>query len=194
MGSRPSGERFARREIPSASAWCAQMRSLVRTSPGDPIAGQEVFHKLCGQCHKIYGVGQEVGPEITASGRNDLDQLLSNVFDPSLVIGAGYQATLVVTTDGRVVTGLLVEDGKDRIVLRLQGGKSETIERRSIEEIKTSPLSLMPEEIERQLTRQEIADLLAFLCLDRPPSDPRTKALPGAGRMLRRRSEGAGRQ
>ena len=77
-----------------------------------PVAGQSVFGKLCAQCHKIYGEGQDVGPELTANGRNDFDQLVSNVFDPSLVIGPGYQATTIATTEGRILTGLLIEDGQ----------------------------------------------------------------------------------
>jgi putative heme-binding domain-containing protein len=164
----------------------AQIRQSLRTMPGDPVAGQAVFSKLCAECHKIHGQGQDVGPDITANGRSDFDQLLSNVFDPSLIIGPGYQATTVATTDGRILTGLLAEDGKDRVTLRLQGGRLEAIPRSQVDEMKTDVISLMPEEIEKQLGPQEIADLFAFLCLDKPPSDPAAKPLPGAGPMLRR--------
>jgi putative membrane-bound dehydrogenase-like protein len=164
----------------------AQLRDSIRRTPGDPVAGQAVFAKLCGQCHKIHGQGQEVGPDITANGRNDFDQLVSNVFDPSLVIGPGYQATTVATADGRVLTGLLAEDGKDRIVLKIQGGKLETIPRDQVDQIKTAEVSLMPEEMEKQLSPREIADLFAFLCLDKPPSDPSARPLPGSGPIVRR--------
>ncbi len=163
-----------------------QLRQGIRRTPGDPVAGQAVFARLCGQCHKIHGQGQEVGPDITANGRNDFDQLVSNVFDPSLVIGPGYQATTVATADGRVLTGLLAEDGKDRIVLKIQGGKLETIPRDQVDQVKTAEVSLMPEEMEKQLSPQEIADLFAFLCLDKPPSDPSARPLPGAGPIVRR--------
>jgi putative heme-binding domain-containing protein len=163
-----------------------QIRRSIRRMPGDPIAGQAVFHKLCAQCHKIHGQGQDVGPDITSNGRNDFDQLLSNVLDPSLVIGPGYQATTVATVDGRVLTGLLSEDGKDRLVLKLQGGKLETIPRDQVEQVKTAEVSMMPEEMEKQLAPQEIADLFAFLGLDKPPSDPTAKPLPGAGPIARR--------
>ena len=71
-----------------------------------------------------------------------------------------------------MLTGLLAEDGKDRIVLKLQGGKLETIPRDQVDQVKTADVSLMPEEVEKQLSPQEIADLFAFLCLDKPPSDP----------------------
>jgi putative heme-binding domain-containing protein len=163
-----------------------QISRLVRATPGDPVAGQSVFKKLCAECHKIYGEGQDVGPEITSNGRNDFEQLISNIFDPSLVIGPGFQATTVATSEGRVLTGLLVEDGRERVVLKLQGGKVETIARDQLEEMKTSPVSLMPEEIERQLSPQEIVDLCAFLCLDKPPSDPAAKPLRGSGPIVRR--------
>jgi putative membrane-bound dehydrogenase-like protein len=163
-----------------------QMRQLIRSTPGDPDLGQAVYNRLCSQCHKIYGAGQEVGPDITSSGRNDFDQLLSNVFDPSLLIGPGYQATTVATNDGRTLTGLLAEDGPERVILKIQGGKLETIPRGQIDEMKTSALSLMPEEIEKQFTPQEIADLFAFLCLDKPPSDPTARSLPGSGPIRRR--------
>ena len=160
----------------------ARYRDLVRKTPGDAVAGQRAFAKVCAQCHKIYGEGQEVGPDITSNGRNDFDQLLSNIFDPSLVIGSGYQATTVATADGRVLTGLLAEDSPQRIVLKIQGGKQEIIPRTQVEEIKTSALSLMPEDIEKQLTHQEWADLLDFLTLDKPPGDSSGKRLPGAGK------------
>ena len=167
---------------PDGDKLVAKYRDFVRKTPGDPFAGQKTFAKVCAQCHKIYGEGQEVGPDITSSGRNDFEQLLSNVFDPSLVIGSAYQATTVATIDGRVLTGLLAEDNAQRIVLKLQGGKQEIIPRNQVEEVKLSPLSLMPEDVEKQLTPKEWADLFSFLTLDKPPGDPKAKKLAGSGR------------
>lgn len=167
----------------------AQMRVLLQQTPGDAHRGQATFQKVCGQCHKIYGEGQDVGPDITVNGRSSFDQLLSNVFDPSLVIGAAYQARTVLTIDGRVVTGLVVEDNDQRVVLKVQGGKLETIARGDIDEMETSKLSLMPENLEQQLKRQEIADLFAFIMLDKPPSDPSARQLPGVNAPVPRASE-----
>jgi putative membrane-bound dehydrogenase-like protein len=164
----------------------ADMRRFIRANPGDASAGQAVFAKVCGQCHKIYGEGQEVGPDITLNGRSSFEQLLSNVFDPSLVIGASYQARTVVTTKGQVFTGLVVEDGEQRIVLKVQGGKLETIPRDEVEETKVSELSIMPEGLEKQLQPQEMANLFAFLTLDKPPSDPAAKQLPGVRAVVPR--------
>jgi putative heme-binding domain-containing protein len=157
-----------------------QMANFLRSAKGSPAEGEKVFAKFCAQCHKIYGAGEEVGPDITLNGRNDFNQLISNVFDPNLVIGQGYQAVNVAARDGRVLSGLLVEENDDRVVLRLQGGELATLARGDVEELQRTDVSLMPEAIEAQLSPQEIADLFAYLALDKPPSDPSAKKLPGA--------------
>ena len=153
---------------------------IIRAMQGDPQKGQAVFARSCGVCHKIHGAGQEVGPDITLNGRASFEQLLSNIFDPNLVIGTAYQAHTVVTTRGRVVSGLLVEDSKDKVVLKVQGGAVETFPRSEIEVNERSTISLMPEGLEKQLPLSEIRDLIAFLSLDKPPSDPSARKIPGA--------------
>ena len=95
------------RRDPKRERVSVEIRDLVRKTPGNPISGQAVFKRVCALCHKIYGEGQDVGPDLTSNGRNDFDQLISNVFDPNLVIGPGYQATTIATTDGRILSGLL---------------------------------------------------------------------------------------
>ncbi len=160
----------------------AEMRTFLQKNRGDPKAGRRVFRTVCAQCHRIYGEGQDVGPDITADGRGSFESLLSNVFDPSLVIGASYQATYIQTTKGRSLTGLVVEDSPQRVLLKLQGGKVETILRAEIEEMSISKVSLMPEGFEKQLKQQEIVDLFAFLTLDRPPEDANAKPIPGTPR------------
>ncbi|MGE0606711.1 MAG: PVC-type heme-binding CxxCH protein [Pirellulales bacterium] len=164
----------------------ARMRTFLRANPGNPHAGQAVFKKVCGQCHKMYGEGQEVGPDITLNGRSSYAQLLSNVFDPSLVIGAAYQARTLVTNDGRVLLGLLVEESDERVVLKLQGGKLETVPRGDIDEFEISKLSMMPEGVEKQLKPEELADLFAYITLDKPPTDPAARQLPGLRELLPR--------
>jgi putative heme-binding domain-containing protein len=167
---------------PEREKLVSQMRDMLKNTPGDPRAGRLHFNKICAQCHKMYGEGQDVGPDITSNGRSDFEQLLSNVFDPSLVIGAGYTATTVVTNRGQTIAGLVVEDSPQRIVLKTQGGKIETIPRGDVDQVLHSKLSLMPEDVEKQLQPQEIADLFAYLCLDRPPEDPKARKIPGTPR------------
>lgn len=156
------------------------VRNLLGKQPGDAEAGVAVFTRVCAECHRIHGAGKDVGPDLTLNGRNSYDQLLSNVLDPSLVVGVAYQARTVVTDDGRIFRGLVVEDSPERVVLKVQGGELETFLREEIDEMETSVLSLMPEGLERQLTERELVDLFAFLVLDRPPSDPQATRLPGA--------------
>ncbi len=158
-------------------------RDFLHGTPGDPERGIVVFKKVCAQCHKLYGEGAEVGPDLTGSGRNNWDQLLTNVLDPSLVIGGSYQARVLQTTDGRVLTGLAVEDNDQRVVLKVQGGKLETVPRDQIEVYKVSEVSMMPEQLEKQITPQELADLFSYLALDKPPTDPSAKYLPGYPRQ-----------
>lgn len=165
---------------PARAKLISQMRNTLRTANGDPVAGHAVFKRVCGQCHKMYGEGAEVGPDITRNGRASFEQILSNVFDPSLVIGAAYQALTVATKDGRVVSGLPIEDSPQRVVLKVQGDKQEIIARADVEEVVPSKLSLMPEGLEKQLKPEEMVDLFAYICLDKPPEDASAKWLPGA--------------
>jgi putative heme-binding domain-containing protein len=164
---------------PQRDAVIAEFRAEFRKNPGDPVRGQAAYAKVCGQCHKLFGDGAEVGPDLTDNGRSTYDQLLSNVFDPSLVIGAAYQARTVLTTGGRAVTGLVVEDSPEHLVLKVQGGKLETIPRAEIDEEKQSEQSLMPEDVEKSLTRPELLDLFAYITLDRPPTDPDARSIRG---------------
>lgn len=163
---------------PAREKVIAEARRLLAEKSGDPHRGHKVFHKVCGQCHKIHGTGQEVGPDLTANGRSTFEQLLSNVLDPSLVIGPSYQARTIITSDGRVLTGLLVEDSEQRVVLKMQGGKLEAVAREDVDELRVSQLSLMPEGLETQLPPEEFVDLFAFLVLDKPPTDPMARRIP----------------
>jgi putative heme-binding domain-containing protein len=156
------------------------MATYLREHMGDPHRGQTVFRNLCAQCHAIYGEGGKVGPDITANGRASFEQLLSNVFDPSLVIGPAYQVTTVVTKDGRNLTGLIAEDNEQRVVVRMPGEGEETVPRNNVKYMRVSKLSMMPEGLETALDRKDLSDLFAFLALDQSPTNPLAKPLPGA--------------
>jgi putative heme-binding domain-containing protein len=150
----------------------------LRELKGNVDNGWIVYQRVCGQCHVLHDRGYEVGPALTNNGRGSYSQLLSNVLDPSLVIGNAYQAYTVLTTDGRVITGLVAEDSPEKIVLKIQGGKLETIPREEVEEAKLSTKSLMPEGLESQMTPQEIADLFALLTLEKAPGNQPNALIP----------------
>jgi putative heme-binding domain-containing protein len=156
----------------------------LRGTPGDPLAGKAVFSKHCSRCHVIWGEGTTVGPDLTANGRASFEQLVASVLDPSLVIGPGYESTVIVTTDGRVLTGLVVEESASRVVLRREGGSSETIRRSELKYAKATELSLMPEGLESLLPGDDLRDLFAFLALDAPPDGERPVPIAGAPEWL----------
>jgi len=158
----------------------AEMDAYFREHLGDPFRGQAVFRNLCAQCHSIYGEGGKLGPDITANGRASFEQLLSNVFDPSLVIGPAYQVTTVVTKDGRNLTGLIAEDNEQRMVVRMPGEGEEAVPRNQVKYTRVSKLSMMPEGLEATLDQKDLADLFAFLALDKPPTDASARVIPGA--------------
>ena len=96
-----------RERSPEREQVVTEMGAYLRRHPGDPAAGARVFTRVCAQCHTIYGAGASVGPDLTANGRASFEQLLSNVFDPSLVIGPGYQAPFAerIRKEAHIATG-----------------------------------------------------------------------------------------
>ncbi len=138
------------------------------------------LHEPAHKCHQLHGSGLEVGPNITNNGRGNLDQLISNMLDPSLVIGNAFQARTVLTTDGEVVAGLVVADDDRYLRLKVQGGKVIEFDKSSdIEQVKVSTKSLMPEGLEEQMTQQEFIDLCAYLCLVKAPSEADNELISG---------------
>jgi putative heme-binding domain-containing protein len=149
-----------------------KMRKLLDDQPGNPWNGKAVFEKTCMKCHTIFGKGANVGPDITVNGRETLDAVLSNLLDPNLVIGKGYQAWVLLTKSGRALTGLLTEESPQRVVLKVEGGKEEVIPRDDIASLELSEVSMMPEDLEKTLKEDEFRDLIAFLRYEEAPPDP----------------------
>ncbi len=162
-------------------ALVAQTVALLRSGASGSVGrGDKVFERVCSQCHQLHGKGFEVGPNITGNGRGNLDQLVSNVLDPSLVIGEAFQAKIILTYDGEVVSGLVAAEDERYLKIKVQGGKIlEFDKEEDIEQIKTSPKSLMPEGLETQLTQQELIDLFAYLSLLKPLGADDNELIPG---------------
>jgi putative heme-binding domain-containing protein len=139
---------------------------------GDAARGWLVYDRICGQCHVMHNRGVEVGPNITANGRGNFEQLLVSIFNPSLVIGDAYRSVTIRTDDDTVLTGLLVSRDATKTVVKTQGGKEVTVLAQNIESFQQDKKSLMPEGIESQLSDAELADLLALLSLEKPPGSP----------------------
>ena len=167
-----------------------QVRASLRQSPGDPSRGALVFKNLWRSATRSTARGRTSAPisRSTAGARSTSCSPTSSTRASSSAPPTRRPPS--PPTDGRVLTGLLVEESPQRVILKTQGGKLETIPREELDEMKTSALSLMPEDLEKQLKPQELADLLTFLALDKPPGDPTARPLPGADEVLKRPASG----
>ena len=90
----------------------AMARLKARLTPdvlcrGRPGPGADAFNKTCASCHTLYGQGGEVGPDLTGSGRDNLDYLLENIVDPSATVNADFRMVVVAMDDGRVLNGIV---------------------------------------------------------------------------------------
>lgn len=142
--------------------------------PGDVLRGSKLFFETasvnCRSCHRIAGVGKDLGPDLSLIGSKlNAAQLLESILEPSKAIDVKYQTHLIETTDGQVLSGLLTLQDDEQVVLRNE--KSEEIHwpTNKIARIKPQVTSMMPEQLVRDLTAQQLADLLAFLCSLKKP-------------------------
>lgn len=128
----------------------------------DVHLGRAMYAKTCAQCHKLFGTGGDVGPELTGSNRGDLEYLLSNVLDPSAVMAKDYQPSVIVTSDGRVLTGIVKQETNDALTVAT-ANEVVIVPRSEIEEIVLSETSMMPDNLWQQLNRHEVRSLTAYL-------------------------------
>ena len=130
---------------------------------GDVANGKKVFTAQCAKCHKYAGEGNQIGPDLTGMAVHPKEELLIHIFDPSRSVEGNYKAYRVVTTDGRIMIGLLASESKTAVEVVDAEGKRYPLSRDDIESLKETEKSLMPEGFEKQVKREEIADLLEFL-------------------------------
>ncbi|MEZ6086885.1 MAG: c-type cytochrome [Pirellulaceae bacterium] len=130
---------------------------------GDSHAGKLIFIKQCAACHVVQGVGNVVGPDISDSRTKTHEQLLVSILNPNAAIDANYFRFTVVTVDGQVQDGLLVEETASAITLKQAEGKLTTINREDIEQARTTSVSLMPEGFEQQIDPKQMRDLIAYI-------------------------------
>jgi putative membrane-bound dehydrogenase-like protein len=130
---------------------------------GDLAKGKMLYTATCGQCHKLFGEGQNVGPDITGSNRADLNYLLENVLDPNAVIGKAYQLNLFTMKDGRVMSGVIKEANPAAVKIAMMGGVEFTLPQADIAKREVSKLSTMPEGLFDALQPEMVVDLVKYL-------------------------------
>lgn len=130
--------------------------------PADLKLGRAIFAKTCQKCHVLYGVGQKVGPDLTGSNRSNIDYLLSNIVDPSAVMAKEYRPTIIVTTDGRLVNGLIKAEDRNSITLQTTDAQV-IIPKDEIDDQVESEKSMMPDDQLKQFSPHEVRSLISYL-------------------------------
>ena len=130
---------------------------------GNPAEGRKLFMQTCGTCHKLFGEGNTIGPELTGANRHDSEWLLTQIVDPSVFIRPEYVNHNVEMKDGRALTGLIVEQSDSALTV-LDGQNQRTVlNRAEVKEINASSTSLMPEGLLEPLEPQQVRDLFSYL-------------------------------
>ncbi len=143
----------------------ARYKGMLTSKPArtpEPSRGRAVFAKTCQQCHTLFGVGGQVGPDLTGSNRRDLDYVLSNVLDPGALIGKDYLAHVIATADGRILTGIIRAEDKDTITL-VTANETITLPKSDVEQRRQSDQSMMPEDLWTPLSEHEVRSLVSYL-------------------------------
>lgn len=131
---------------------------------GEAKAGKTLFAKHCSACHKLDGVGHEVGPNLLAVlGNKSGEDLLVSVFDPNREVDPRYLTYQVGTADERVLTGIIVAETPTSVTVRRAEGAEDVILRTNLALFRATTLSLMPVGLEKELKPQDVADLFAYL-------------------------------
>jgi putative heme-binding domain-containing protein len=153
---------------PASQTRAAQMAKLKLDLTPDALKtanlgnGRALFAKSCAACHRLFGEGGDVGPELTGSQRANLDYVLENVLDPNAVVPFDYKMTAFYLTDGRVVTGLIRKETPQAVTVRT-ANEEVILPKADIESRKATPNSVMPEGLLDPLPAADVRDLIAYL-------------------------------
>lgn len=139
-----------------------EYRDVLELMP-HPQNGRRVFQEVCMGCHRYEDIGHEVGPDLTGIRSQPLESILMHIINPNWLMLPGYESYTVETKDGNVYTGLIASETSASITLKQGLGIETTILRGEITVLETNSLSMMPEELEAGMSRQELRDLLGFL-------------------------------
>jgi putative heme-binding domain-containing protein len=145
-----------------------RVKTLLSSGSGNPKKGKLQYRALCGRCHTLFAEGGQIGPDLTPFARGNLERMLVNVINPSLEIREGFENHVLVTTDGRVLTGFVADRDAQVVVIRGVDGRNVIVPMDQIDELRAVPQSVMPEGTLKPLTDQQIRDLFAYIRSSQP--------------------------
>ena len=140
-------------------------KKLLKAKPVKPInlsRGRALYQRTCAQCHKLYGEGGEIGPDITGSNRSNLDYLLTNILDPNAEIPNDYRTTILKISDNRVIVGVIIRSEGGSVTIATPA-ESLTIAKSDIVSSEPQNFSMMPEGLVLAFKEDELHDLVAYL-------------------------------
>jgi putative membrane-bound dehydrogenase-like protein len=128
----------------------------------DQSQGRMIFASVCAACHKLYGEGASIGPDLTGSGRHEVNYLIENIADPSALVAADFKMSVFTLKDGRVLNGI-IHAQTDRTITVAMVGQEVTIDRGDIVKQEQMPISMMPEGQLLALSDEQVRNLFAYL-------------------------------
>ena len=135
----------------------------MKSGKGNAGTGRAIFATRCGSCHRLFGEGGNIGPDLTGYDRTNLPDLLTNIIDPSAFIREGYTLFNITTTDGRLLVGTLTSREGTAITLQPFTGDAITLNESQVKAMEAQKSSLMPERLLDGLGDQEVRDLVAYI-------------------------------
>jgi putative heme-binding domain-containing protein len=138
-------------------------QAVLDKTTGEPSRGRVTFENICAKCHKMNGVGADVGPDLATVRNRTPDSLLTDILIPSRSIAQMYEAYVVETVSGGTLEGVIGEQTSTTITLVHEQGKKDVIPRSEIKQMYVSNLSAMPEDVDKEISPAQMADLVAYL-------------------------------
>jgi putative heme-binding domain-containing protein len=157
----------------AVQALIQQRRASFDRARVDVAAGSKVFEKTCAPCHQLGGKGARVGPQLDGIGERGPDRLLEDILDPNRNVDQAFRSTMIASKDGKVLSGLLLREEGQILVLADAQGKEQRIDRDTVEDRKVAQVSPMPANLSQQISEADFNDLLAYLLTQK-------EARPGA--------------
>jgi putative heme-binding domain-containing protein len=148
-----------------------QRRSGFAARRADTALGAKVFEKTCASCHELGGKGTRVGPQLDGIGVRGADRLMEDILDPNRNVDLPFRASSLALSNGQVLSGLVLREEGQVIVLADAQGKEQRIGKDTVDERSVTSLSPMPANLVDQLSEKEFYDLIAYLLTHQPPRD-----------------------
>jgi len=155
----PSKDASARRAM--IDSWYGKLTPEV-LSKAEPAKGRAIFDRTCSACHKLFGEGGIIGPELTGGERGNVGHWLDNILDPNGLIGQGYELHRIEKKDGTSITGMLAAENDDELILRMVGVETR-VPKKDVKSNLALGNSMMPEGLLSGLSDEDVRDLIGYL-------------------------------